>query len=320
MAIETTVIVVEDDDVIRRLIRHQLTEAGYRAVSATDADEAIAVIAHESPAMAVVSLGLPRGEGVELCRRIRQRGHDQWIYTLVIADPDDTARRIDAFEAGADDSMARPFQKDELIWRLRTGERVAGLERDVAARDDRIRLLEHGHAGDDTILTGRTAAERGLIEEWSSAVSRGGALASIMIDVDPEPTGSGEPVIDAVASTLRRTFGSADQIYRTAERKFLVLLPGSTAAMAAVAGERARVAVATMARPGLERADSATISLGIAERCGGMSNVADLLSSALDALDDARAAGRNCIRIAPTAPHAHPASEEDVEHRRRASA
>jgi diguanylate cyclase (GGDEF)-like protein len=299
---ETTVLVVDDDDVIRRLIEHQLTGVGYRVVTAADGDEAMAAIERAAPDLAVLSLDLPGTGGVDLCRRLRARGRDEWIYTLVITDAHDSEGRIRASEAGADDLIDRPFRRGELLWRLRAGQRIGALERDLAGRDEKLRRLE-----DDETVDPAAAIERA----WAVTSRQGAALACIVIGVDPGTESEPDRVIGGITSTLRRTFASADQVFRTGARELLVLLPGSTAAMAAVAAERARVAISAMLLPGLDGRSAVTASLGIAERSKGMTHAGDLLDGAHDALADARAAGGDCIRIAPTAAHPYPTPGED---------
>jgi two-component system, OmpR family, KDP operon response regulator KdpE len=110
------VLVIEDEEPIRRFLRAGLESHGYRCVEAGTAGEGIAQAATRSPDLILLDLGLPDFDGLEVVRRIRE-----WSLTPIIVL---TARgqerdKIDALDGGADDYVTKPFSLPELVARMR---------------------------------------------------------------------------------------------------------------------------------------------------------------------------------------------------------
>ncbi len=117
-----TILVVEDEPEIRRFLRAALGAEGYRVVeSATGRRGAIDAGTHK-PDLAIVDLGLPDFDGVEVIRRIRE-----WspLPILVLSARIHERSKIDALDAGADDYITKPFGTGELLARVRAGLRHA---------------------------------------------------------------------------------------------------------------------------------------------------------------------------------------------------
>src|SRR5262249_602574 len=111
------ILVVEDDPVVGDGIKQNLKRAGFAVDHVASGEAAEAVLRDEPFDLAIVDLGLPRMDGMELVRRLRRRGGALPILIL-------TARgalqdRVDGLEFGADDFMVKPFQLPELIARIR---------------------------------------------------------------------------------------------------------------------------------------------------------------------------------------------------------
>lgn len=117
-----TILVVEDEAEIRRLLRTLLGAEGYRVVeSATGQRGAIDAASHK-PDLAIVDLALPDIDGVEVIRRIRA-----WsaLPILVLSARVQEAAKVDALDAGANDYVTKPFGAGELLARVRAGLRAA---------------------------------------------------------------------------------------------------------------------------------------------------------------------------------------------------
>lgn len=110
------VLVVDDEPHIVRALTSMLTRAGYVVASAATADEAIQAAALRPPAAILLDLRLPDGDGVEVCRRIRDWSDAPIV---VVSAWDDEEAKIDALDAGADDFVTKPFSAPELLARLR---------------------------------------------------------------------------------------------------------------------------------------------------------------------------------------------------------
>ena len=109
--------VVEDDEAIARGLCSALTTEGYRASVAPTAATAIDVARRERPALVLLDLGLPDGDGIDLCRRLRSEDRDVRIIILT-ARPDEIDIVV-GLDAGANDYVTKPFRLAELFARVR---------------------------------------------------------------------------------------------------------------------------------------------------------------------------------------------------------
>jgi len=137
------VLVVDDEPQIVRALKVVLREAGFEAVPASTAAEALDQAAVRPPEAAIVDLVLPDGDGVEVTRRLREWSD---MPILVLSAMGDEDQKVRALEAGADDYITKPFGARELVARLQAALRraapseeqpsvlVEGLEVDLAAR------------------------------------------------------------------------------------------------------------------------------------------------------------------------------------------
>jgi two-component system KDP operon response regulator KdpE len=111
-----TILVVEDETEIRRFLRSSLTTEGYKVVEAATAGRGAIDAASHKPDLAIVDLGLPDFDGVELIRRIREWSS---MPILVLSARVQERAKIDALDAGADDYVTKPFGVGELLARVR---------------------------------------------------------------------------------------------------------------------------------------------------------------------------------------------------------
>src|ERR671922_1903861 len=116
MAGSARVLVVEDDIDIAGVLRRSLDKEGYDVRVAGDGRTALDQSATFEPDAVVLDLGLPELDGVEVCRRLRAEG-DVPILMLTARDALDS--RVEGLDSGADDYLVKPFERDELLARLR---------------------------------------------------------------------------------------------------------------------------------------------------------------------------------------------------------
>ena len=127
------ILVVEDDDVIRNVLRVLLEAENYRVVEATTAGRADVEARSHKPDLLLVDLGLPDGDGIDVIERVRA-----WspVPIVVLSARTREAEKIAALDAGADDYVTKPFSAPELLARVRASLRrnVRGTERIAALR------------------------------------------------------------------------------------------------------------------------------------------------------------------------------------------
>jgi len=111
------ILIVEDDRAMAGALKRGLERAGFTADDVRSGEEAEACVRHEAFDLAVVDLGLPGIDGLELIRRWRRSGDSRPV--LILTARDNLSDRVDALELGGDDFMAKPFELPELIARVR---------------------------------------------------------------------------------------------------------------------------------------------------------------------------------------------------------
>lgn len=111
-----TILVVDDELKITRLLRDYLQQAGYRVVTAADGPAALAVARAERPDMIVLDLGLPGLDGLDVTRTLRKSSD---VPIIMLTARAEEADRIVGLELGADDYLVKPFSPKELVARVR---------------------------------------------------------------------------------------------------------------------------------------------------------------------------------------------------------
>jgi DNA-binding response OmpR family regulator len=125
-----TVLVVDDEPIVREVVCSYLAREGYRTLEAGDGDEARELLEHDRPALVVLDLMLPGTDGLELCRWIRTQSD---LPVIMLTARGEEADRIVGLELGADDYVTKPFSPRELVARVRTVLRRTGPEPAAAA-------------------------------------------------------------------------------------------------------------------------------------------------------------------------------------------
>jgi DNA-binding response OmpR family regulator len=119
----TTVLVVDDEPIVREVVVSYLQREGFRTLEAGDGDTARVFIEQESPNLVVLDLMLPGTDGLDLCRWLRARSD---VPVIMLTARGEEADRIVGLELGADDYVTKPFSPRELAARVRTVLRRTG--------------------------------------------------------------------------------------------------------------------------------------------------------------------------------------------------
>ena len=137
------VLVADDDPVSRRLLQSYLQKWGYEVAVAVNGAEAWQLFEQEEFPLVISDWMMPEMDGRELIRRIRASPRPNYVYTILLTVRSHKEDLVEGMEAGADDFVSKPFDRDELHVRLRAGERIIKLER---ALEDRNRALREAQA------------------------------------------------------------------------------------------------------------------------------------------------------------------------------
>jgi DNA-binding response OmpR family regulator len=109
------VLVVDDDPLILRLVRTNLDKAGYKVLTAMNGEEALDTVASELPDLVILDLMLPKVDGYEVCRRIREFS---LVPVVMLTAKGEQVDKLRGFEMGADDYLTKPFAPPELLARV----------------------------------------------------------------------------------------------------------------------------------------------------------------------------------------------------------
>jgi PleD family two-component response regulator len=169
------VLLVDDDPAMLRLLAKWLEAEGYQVLRAGDGRMAAELIEAERPRLLVTDWEMPNLDGLELCRWVRSQNFGHYIYTVFLTVRSDSTDMLKGLEAGADDFLKKPVDRNELLARIRAGSRVMELEQ-------RLRLLANTDA-----LTGlptRRVLFDDVQREWGRAERYHNPLSCVMIDID----------------------------------------------------------------------------------------------------------------------------------------
>lgn len=214
----TRLLLVEDDERIAAFVRRGLESEGFVLDLAASADEALQQLRTATYALVILDRMLPDGDGLEVCRMMRQDGIGTLI--LMLTARDTLSDKIDGLKGGADDYLTKPFAFDELLVRIETllrraslkpprrlmvGDLTLDLTTKVAQRADRaitltakeFALLAHlmAHAGE---VVSRTTL---LSEVWSLDFDPGTKVVDVYIRYLRQKVDDGEPT--ALIQTVR---------------------------------------------------------------------------------------------------------------------
>ncbi len=131
-----TVLVVDDEPQILRLVRDYLERAGFKVVTAGDGVAALRTARTQHPDLVVLDLGLPQLDGLDVTRELRREGA---VPIIMLTARGDESDKLVGLELGADDYLTKPFSPKELVARVRAVLRRAD---GLRAQDDLIRVGE----------------------------------------------------------------------------------------------------------------------------------------------------------------------------------
>jgi two-component system cell cycle response regulator len=244
------ILIAEDDAISRRILEATLKRSGYDVVAACDGHAAWdALQAPDAPRMAILDWMMPGMDGPEVCRAVRKRGDQGYVYLLLLTAREGKQALVEGLEAGADDYLVKPFDAFELKARLDVGRRILDLQRQLLSAYEEMRQRATHDA-----LTGvynRGAILEHLQQEWNRTQREGGTLGVIMCDLDHFKRVNdtyGHPAGDAVlreaARRMRSTVRSYDAVGRYGGEEFLIVLPRCTPNTICSLAERLRERIA----------------------------------------------------------------------------
>jgi two-component system, cell cycle response regulator len=271
-----------------------------------DPNEALFRAAEGNYDLLIISLGLQNFDALRLCSQVRSLDRTRNIPILAIAEPDNDARMMRGLEIGVNDYLMRPIDKNELLARART--QVRRRRYTERLRDNVQMSIEMAITDALTGLFNRRYMESHLGTLIEQAIARGKPLTALVLDIDyfksindTHGHDAGDDVLREFALRIKRSIRGIDLACRYGGEEFVVVMPETDMAVAAMVAERLRrrIAADPFAIQQGARTVPVTISIGIAALRGKDDNAAALVKRADQALYRAKRDGRN--RVVPDA-------------------
>lgn len=311
-----TILIIDDDPMTVLSLSHLLQTTTKTVINAADGIQGLALAERHQPQIVITDWRMPGLNGIELCRLLRGDERTRHTYIIMLTGCESDDELLQAFAAGADDYIVKPFKPKVLEARIRSGERLVRSHRTII-RDREIihhyaeqlakanRTLQELALTD--VLTGlpnrRNALER-LKEVTAEARRHQGPLCCIMIDIDHFKKVNdnwGHDVGDRVLQELAEIFISSarryDMVSRIGGEEFLVICPHSTVTETQHLAERLRQSIADHPVIHGRQAIEVTISCGVAAWRQDMYDFEEMTKAADRALYRAKQRGRNCVVV-----------------------
>jgi len=231
----TRILVVDDEASTLRLVEYVLTKAGYEVCTAVNGVDGLAAVETCLPHLIVADVLMPRLDGLEMCRRIRQLPGFELVPIVFLSARQQIEDRVEGLETGADDFIAKPFDREELVARIEAVLRRAQAYQRISRTDSLTQL------GNREFFEARLREE--LYREQRYGVSS--TLALVAIDLDELGavrvglgSAAGDLLVRYVGRFLRDNVRALDVPTRYGDGGFIVLMPHTSRDRALVAIER----------------------------------------------------------------------------------
>jgi diguanylate cyclase (GGDEF)-like protein len=315
---EILILAVDDDPLTLLNLRRILKSDNRQIITADDGREALRIAQEKQPEMIITDWRMPHLDGLELCHAIRGTSDTQHTYIIMLTSNEADDELVQAFDAGADDYVVKPFRPKVLEARIRSGERLIRHQRTInhdreviqkyATRLNSVNRKLKTMAMTDALtgLPNRRSAMSRMKDVVAESSRYGEKLSCILIDIDHfkhinDTYGhdNGDIVLREVAKIFAQNARSYDTVSRMGGEEFLVISTRSDLSDSLQLAERLRSAVEKHSVTLSDGNTAAvTISLGVATWSDGYTVGDDLIKAADNALYQAKHKGRNRIEAA----------------------
>jgi diguanylate cyclase (GGDEF)-like protein len=302
-----SVLIVDDDDLVLARLRDLVAAAGYLVVTAPNGLQAMQQLEASPASIVITDLHMPGMDGLELCRRIRQKVWPGYVYIVFLTGQAEEKDILAGLDAGADDFLSKRTPAVQFTARLRTAKRILALEYSLKSALEMKRQLSMTDS-----LTGiynRRYLLRYLGRELKRAQRLSGDVSLLLLDIDHFKQVNdtyGHAVGDHVLKSFAQIVGKClqrvtDWCARLGGEEFAVVLEGTSLQEASICAERIREAVANTSIDNTAGRIRITVSIGVsalgAIPDSSTATVQTLLERADNALYASKSGGRNRVTL-----------------------
>ena len=311
------ILAVDDDPLTVKSLKALFEKDATTILTAESGDEALLLAIHHQPDLIITNWHMPDMSGVEFCRTLRKTEFAKHLYIIMLTATESDDELVQAFEAGADDYVGKPFSPKVLEARIRGGKRIVRYQgkmhqdraviQNYADKLTAVNKKFHTMAMTDPLtgLPNRRYAMERLQEMMSESTRFGNTLSCIMIDIDHfkkinDTYGHdcGDIVLKEISAIFKMKSRTSDTISRIGGEEFLVISDRNSLHESVVFAERLRKEIADHEIALIGRTIRISISLGVAIMTPDMSEGNSLIMLADRALYSAKKNGRNRVEIA----------------------
>jgi diguanylate cyclase (GGDEF)-like protein len=293
----TKILVVDDDADTARLVRGWYAGRPVQVFDAKDGDEGVRCAIREKPDIILMDLMMPRTNGFEASRRLRADPATSGIPVILLSARREPQTKRDAFDAGIDHYVEKPFDLDEMDARIRSM---------LEKRKTYLKLEEEATVDEKTGLANYRVFYKKLREEWERSERYKLPLSIVMLDLDDfkrvnDSLGhqAGDRVLREFAMLVSGGARGTDLAARYGGEEFAMILPHTDRERAEHVAERIRAAVADFTFLEPDQRLRVTVSAGAATFAPGLpiASAEQLVAAADRALYAAKNAGKNQVVV-----------------------
>ncbi|RKY77588.1 diguanylate cyclase response regulator [candidate division KSB1 bacterium] len=306
---EAKILVVDDIAINLELQKAYLTAAGYKVIEAKSGQEALQKVRDEKPDLILLDVMMPKMSGYEVCKILKNDPETQFIPIIMVTALTSVEDKIRGIEAGADDFISRPFNKTELMARVKSLLRIKFLQDQLHQRmqelsEARERLQQLAITDGLTGLFNYRYFREQLEHEINRAERHNLDVSLVMMDIDffkyyNDRNGhlAGDEVLKHIANILCSNVRKIDIAARYGGEEFALILPETDKNSAVIVAEKIRKLIEDDPIPHEERQPNGklTISMGVSNFPDDSRTAKGLIEIADRRLYNAKQAGRNVV-------------------------
>ncbi len=205
------ILIAEDDPDSQKLLARILQKQNYEFVITNDGYTAWETFQKEEFHLVITDWMMPRMKGVELCERIKANQKSGYVYIILVTSKDEKSDLVRALDAGADDYITKPYDKGELLARVRVGQRIVTLEQTVSEKNRELSLEKEKSEQLLLSILPRPIAER--LKRDRGLIADSYAEASILLaDINDFSSLVTQKTPDQLVSLLGEVFSIFDRL------------------------------------------------------------------------------------------------------------